>query len=294
MKGIYVASITPFDSQNRFNEQALHALMERNLAQGTDGFFVGGSSGECFMLSHEERIATFRAAAAFKGRTTIIAHVGAISTDEAIAFAKEAKSLGLSAISATPPFYYGFTARQIANYYYDISSAADMPVIIYNFPGNTNKPFHLQDEATVELLRSGTILGVKHTNYDVFQMERIKNINPDLSVFDGFDETMVAGLALGADGAIGSTFNIMLPDYKKIYSTFLSGDFRAALGLQIKANNIMDALCKVGLIPAVKYVLTRQGIDAGAPRKPFAPLDDNQKRIVDQALADNLQYERIG
>ena len=287
MNGIYVASATPYDAQGRFSAPALHALMERNLGQGADGFFIGGSSGECFLLSHKERVEVFRAAAAFRDRTTLIGHVGAISTDEAVDFAHQIRSLGYRVVAATPPFYYGFSPREIAGYYHAIAQAAGMPVLIYNFPGNTHKVLDLSNADTVELLRSGDILGVKHTNYDIFQLERIKNLNPELLVFDGFDETMVAGLAMGADGAIGSTFNVMLPAYRRIYDTFLGGDFRLAQALQVKANNVMEAMCRVGLIASIKYVLTRQGIPAGDPRRPFTPLSEAQRQAVDQSFAQN-------
>lgn len=291
MKGIFVASVTPFDAQNKISESALHSLMERNLRQGADGFFIGGSSGECFLLSHEERLAVLRAAAAYRDRTTLIAHVGAISTAEAADFARQAKAMGYAAVAATPPFYYGFTPREIAGYYHAIARAAGMPVLLYNFPHNTHKPLDLNDRDTVQMLRSGDILGVKHTNYDVFELERIKHLNPDLLVFDGFDETMVAGLALGADGAIGSTFNVMLPEYRRIYDTFLAGDFRKARQMQIRANNVMEALCRAGLIPAVKYVLERQGIPAGKARPPFTPVSETQRREIDRAFAENCPGE---
>lgn len=289
MNGIYAASITPFDSTGHINHAALTALLEMNLKQGADGFFLGGSSGECFLLTEEERISTFETASAFKDRTSLVAHVGAVSTDEAIRYAKAAKSLGFQYISATPPYYYGFTAKQVAQYYYDISDAVGMPVLVYNFPGNTNKPFDLANPDTRALFCSQAVLGIKHTNLNLFQMERIRNLNPSLCIMNGFDETMVAGLALGAHGSIGSTFNVMLPHYKKIYNSYRSGDGAGALALQTKANNIMEALCSVGLIPAIKYVLTTMGIDAGVPRRPFLPLDDAQKAFVDAILAENLE-----
>ncbi|WP_101908353.1 dihydrodipicolinate synthase family protein [Marasmitruncus massiliensis] len=291
MKGIYAASITPFDSDGHVNSTALVSLMEWNLKQGADGFFLGGSSAECFLLSEKERVETFEAASGLKDRTTLVAHIGAVSTGEAIRYAKEAKRLGFHHIAATPPFYYGFSARQVAQYYYDISAVVDMPVLIYNFPGNTNRPFDLANPDTQALFRSGAVLGIKHTNLNLFQMERIRHLNPALTVMNGFDETMVAGLALGADGSIGSTFNFMLPHYKKIYDTYLSGDREGALALQVKANNIMEALCSVGLIPAIKYVLTTMGIDAGIPRRPFLPLEDSQKIFLDQVLKENLEND---
>ena len=288
---IYPASITPFDSQNRIHASALRSLFDLNLRQSAPGFFIGGSSGECFLMSEDERLMLFEIAAEYKDRAILFAHVGAISTDQAIRYARRARDLRYDAIAATPPYYYGFDARAICQYYYDIAQAAGMPVLIYNFPGNTGKEFDLGNPHYQELFRSGAILGVKHTNQVVYQLERIKHLNPNLLVFDGYDETMSAGLILGADGAIGSTFNFMYPHYRKLYDAFLACDWEETKRLQIKANNIMEALVRVGLFPAIKYILTRMGIDAGLPRRPFLPLSDEDKLYVDHVLQENLENE---
>lgn len=230
----------------------------------------------------------FEAASSLSDRAFLTAHVGAISTREAVQYARCARELGYDAIAATPPFYYGFGAEEIYGYYEAISQAAGMPVLIYNFPGNTGKPFDLSNPVTKRLFQSDFILGVKHTNQVVYQLERIRNLNPKLIVMNGFDETMVAGLALGADGSIGSTFNFMYPHYKKIYDLFLDHRFEEAMSLQVKANNIMNALCDVGLIAAIKHVLSTMGIDVGIPRRPFRELTEDQKKAVDKAIQENL------
>ncbi|WP_298837092.1 dihydrodipicolinate synthase family protein [uncultured Clostridium sp.] len=132
--------------------------------------------------------------------------------------------------------------------------------------------------------------GVKHTYLNLYQLERIKNLKNSLYMYNGFDEILVAGLAMGADGAIGSTFNFMYPHYKKIKEAFESLNHEEARNLQVKANNIMEALCSVGLIPAIKYILTLRGIDAGVLRKPFSELNDVQKKYIEDILESNLVY----
>lgn len=288
---IFPATITPFTADNKVNEQAMRDVMSMNIRQGASGLFIGGSSAECFLLSPEERRKTFEVASEMKDKATLIAHVGTIATHQAIEYAKYAKELGFDAIAATPPFYYGFGSEAISNYYYDIYEATGMPIIIYNFPGNTGKEFNLADPNYRRLFTSEAIMGVKHTNQIVYQLERIKHLNPELLVFDGYDETMIAALALGADGAIGSTFNFMYPHYKKVYDAFMRKDLEEARRLQISANNIMNALVDVGLFPAIKYILNTMGIDAGLPRKPFLPLTEEQKKFVDQVLAENLEND---
>ena len=286
--GLYAASITAYDAAGGIDAAALQAVMRRNLAEGAAGFFVGGSSGECFLLTEAERIQVFEAGAVLKGQANLIAHVGAIGTAEAVRYAKAAMALGYDFCAATAPFYYGFGPKEVCDYYYAIAEAAGAPVLIYNFPGNTHRQFDVADPDTIALFRSGAILGVKQTNYDLFQMERILNLNPDLIAFDGYDETMVAGQALGAIGSIGSTFNMMLPHYKKIFTLFEAGDRAGALALQHKANNCMQAMCRVGLIPAIKYELARQGYPVGEARAPFRPLTDEQKACVDAVLDRDL------
>lgn len=289
--GIYSASITAYDASGRVDGAALQRVMTRNLEEGAAGFFVGGSSGECFLLTEAERVEVFEAASAFAGKTNLIAHVGAISTAEAARYARAAMSMGFDFTAATAPFYYGFSPREICRYYYDIAEASGAPVLIYNFPGNTHKEFDVANPDYIQLLRSGAILGVKQTNYNLFQMERILNLNPDLIAFNGYDETMVAGQALGCIGSIGSTFNMMLPHYKKIFDLFEAGDRAAALELQHRANNCMEAMCRVGLIPAIKYELSRQGYPVGDPRAPFSPLTQEQKDYLDGVLDRYLVTE---
>lgn len=288
LQGVIPATITPFTADEKIHEDAMLQLMHWNMEQGVEGFFIGGSSAECFLLSPEERMETFSIASKFKDKAFLIAHVGAISTREAESYARAAGELGFHAVAATPPFYYGFGSKEIYSYYYDIAQAAGKPVLIYNFPGNTGKQFDLADPVTRSLFQSDFILGVKHTNQVVYQMERIKHLNPKLVIMNGFDETMVAGLALGADGSIGSTFNFMYPHYKKIYDAYNEHRLEEALELQEKANNIMNALCDVGLIPGIKHVLTTMGIDAGLPRRPFRELTEEQKQYVNDVVETNL------
>ncbi len=286
--GVIPATITPFREDESVYDEAMIKLMEWNLSQGVEGFFIGGSSAECFLLTPDERMQIFGIASEFRDRAFLAAHVGAVSTRQAEEYARCASRLKFDAIAATPPFYYGFNSEDIYAYYENISQAAGLPVLIYNFPGNTGKEFNLADPVVRRLFQSDFILGVKHTNQVVYQMERIKALNPKLVIMNGFDETMVAGMALGADGSIGSTFNFMYPHYKHVYDLFRAHKTEEALQAQIKANNIMAALCEVGLIPAIKQVLNSMGIEAGTVRRPFRMPDMDQSAMLDKVIAENL------
>ena len=289
MKKLIVASITPFDRQGKINESSARQLWERNLAEGADGFFIGGSSGECFLLNREERVRSFELASELKDRCDIYAHVGAISTEEAIFYAKKAKELGIRGIAATPPLYFGFSEKEIAGYYYDIAQAVGESVLYYNIPSSTHRELDLNNPETRELIKSGAIGAIKHTNLNLLQMERIKNINSDIICYGGFESSMVAFLAFGCDGFIGSSFNFMLPQFKRIMELYLEGKEEEARALQTKSNNILDVLLKNGLCANLKYIVSNQGIPAGEVRKPMLPLTESRKEEMDEILSKYLE-----
>ena len=114
-----------------------------------------------------------------------------------------------------------------------------------------NREFDVANPDYIQLFKSGAILGVKQTNYNLFQMERILNLNPDLIAFDGYDETMVAGQALGSSGSIGSTFNMMLPHYKKIFDLYIADSTTDPTQLSAKTGD--DANSEFALGEAAFY-----------------------------------------
>lgn len=288
MEHLIVASVTPFTRENQIHEAALKALWERNLSEGADGFFVGGSSGECFLLSETERLRTFELAAEYGGRAEIFAHAGALSTDQAVFLAKRARELGIERIAATPPFYFAYSPREIARYYDDLAQAAGGPVLYYNIPSSTHRSLDLDHPDIQAMFRSGAIGAVKHTNLNLYEMERIRNLNPDIRCYGGFESSMVAFLGFGCDGFIGSSFNFMLPQFRQILKLCHRGEAEEARRLQSRSNNILDVILREGLCASLKYILNRQGIDAGQVRRPMLPLGPKAQEAVDRALEENL------
>ena len=275
-KGIFPALITPFDERDEINFDVLRVLMERLISQGVKGFYVDGSTGEAFLLSFAERKALLSGAAEINaGRATMIAQIGCISTKQAIELAKHAEQCGYHAVSSVAPFYFKFSFEEIRRYYYAIADAVSIPVILYNIPGLSG--VNLSVEQMACFLRDPQFIGVKHTSSDYFAMRQLKTAFPDKVIFNGFDETFLAGLSMGADGAIGSTYNFMADTFIRIQSLFDEGRIAEAAALQEKADKVIAVLCRYGVIPGVKAILTKMGIPAGVSRAPFADLTDAQK-----------------
>lgn len=289
-KGLFSALLTPFNEDGSINFDSLEKLVEFNLQNGIDGFYVGGSTGEGLLLSPEERMQVFECVKkANKGRATLIAHVGTICTLDAIKMAKKAEELEYDAISAVAPYYYGFTLDAVLGYYNDIVNSTSLPMIIYNFPNSGG--FSLTKEIANKLFENEKFIGIKHTSGDMFTLNQFKTLDREIVVYNGFDETLLAGLSMGADGAIGSTYNFMGKKFKKIMNFFNSGEIETAKALQNEANEIICEMIKYGVFQSEKAILTEMGIDMGQCRPPFLPISDecraSMKKIAHKIMSED-------
>lgn len=287
-KGIFPALLTPFDGQNRVDTEVLGRLVDYNLQKGVDGFYVAGSTAEVFLLDAKERLAVMEAVSSRAGgKCTLIAHIGCISTKQAIEYAREAKEMGYDAISSVAPFYYKFSFEEIRRYYFDIVDAVDLPMLIYNFPAFSG--VNLTTDNIREFLADDRFLGVKHTSSDFYALEQFKAGFPDKVVYNGYDEMFLAGLSMGADGGIGSTFNFMAEKYIEIRRLFQENDMSAAQALQREVNTILRALVEVGVMQGEKAIMEGLGFPLGQARSPFAPLSGAQKEKLLRLTLPALQ-----
>ncbi len=283
-KGLIPALLTPYGKDGSINPVALEQLSGDCINRGVDGFYVGGSTGEAFLLSTGERKELIKLAVkAINGKKPVICQVGAVGTGIAIELARWAEENGADAISAVAPFYYPFSKEQILNHYTAITDSVSIPMIVYNIPGLSG--VSLSEDDFKRLYEHERIIGVKHTHHNLFEMERIKAIDPNRLVFFGFDEVTLAGAAMGADGAIGSTFNLMAGNYIRIRELFAKGKNSEALAEQKIVNEIISAMIPPGVFSSLKYAITtRRGIPMGDVRAPFTPLDDKEKARLDAVL----------
>ena len=272
MNGIFTALLTPFKDDYSINEASLKKLVEFNLEKGINGFYVGGSTGEGLIMTTEERKEVFRIVKEAAGdKVPLIAHCGSISTDEAISMAKTAEALGYDAVSAVAPLYYGFSFPAIRKYYDDIVSSVNIPMVVYNFPGGSGVTFTADYAA--EMFKDERYMGIKHTSNDLYTLHQFKQkIDRPVTIFNGFDEMCLGGLAMGADGAIGSTYNFMGDKFIKIYNEFKAGNIEKAQEIQTEANEIIAEMIKYTVLPCEKAIMTHLGIDCGPCRRPFLPL----------------------
>ena len=292
LRGVMAALLTPFTQHQALDKESLRRLVQFNIGQGIDGLYVGGSTGEAFVqtLSEREQVMEIVAEEA-KGKITLIAHVGCISTAESQQLAIAAARLGFDAVSAVTPFYYPFSFEEHCDHYRAIiDSANGLPMVVYNIPALSGVKLSLDQINT--LVTMPGVGALKQTSGDLYQMEQIRRAHPDLVLYNGYDEIFASGLLAGADGGIGSTYNIMGWRYQGIMKALKKGDIVQAQRLQTQCNEVIDLLIKTGVFRGLKTVLHYMDVVASPLcRKPFAPVDEKYLPEL-KALAQKLQQEK--
>ena len=287
LRGIYPALPTPMAADGAINYACLRDLVDFEIAQGIDGLYVGGSTAESFLLTEEERIKIAETVLNHAaGRVSVIVHTGAGGPDAAVRLSRHAKANGADAISSVPPIYFKYTTDEVIAYYLNLIDLSDMPLVVYNIPAFTG--INLTQGATRELFKHPRVVALKHTNTNMYELERILAHNPSLIALNGYDEAFLSGLSMGASGMIGSTVNFMAGKFIALRDAFNSGRNGEALKLQREVNEIVETMVDVGVFNAVKYAMTLRGIDCGSCRGPFKPLTNTERQRVKKVLEKNL------
>jgi N-acetylneuraminate lyase len=291
LKGVMSALLTPFDSEQRLDTTSLRQLVRFNISQGIDGLYVGGSTGEAFVQSiaeREEVLETVAQEAA--GRIKLIAHVGCVSTTESQQLAVAAQRYGYDAVSAVTPFYYPFSFAEHCDHYRAIIDAArGLPMVVYNIPALSGVQLTLDQIS--QLVTLPGVAALKQTSGDLYQMEQIRRAHPELVLYNGYDEIFASGLLAGANGGIGSTYNVMGWRYKAIARALAQGEVDQARRLQSQCNEVIDLLIQTGVFRGLKTLLHYMDVVA-VPlcRKPFSPVDERFLPAL-KTLARQLQEE---
>nr|4IME_A Chain A, N-acetylneuraminate lyase [Pasteurella multocida subsp. gallicida P1059]4IME_B Chain B, N-acetylneuraminate lyase [Pasteurella multocida subsp. gallicida P1059]4IME_C Chain C, N-acetylneuraminate lyase [Pasteurella multocida subsp. gallicida P1059]4IME_D Chain D, N-acetylneuraminate lyase [Pasteurella multocida subsp. gallicida P1059]4IME_E Chain E, N-acetylneuraminate lyase [Pasteurella multocida subsp. gallicida P1059]4IME_F Chain F, N-acetylneuraminate lyase [Pasteurella multoci len=269
LKGIFSALLVSFNADGSINEKGLRQIVRYNIDKmKVDGLYVGGSTGENFMLSTEEKKEIFRIAKdEAKDEIALIAQVGSVNLQEAIELGKYATELGYDSLSAVTPFYYKFSFPEIKHYYDSIIEATGNYMIVYSIPFLTG--VNIGVEQFGELYKNPKVLGVAFTAGDFYLLERLKKAYPNHLIWAGFDEMMLPAASLGVDGAIGSTFNVNGVRARQIFELTQAGKLKEALEIQHVTNDLIEGILANGLYLTIKELLKLDGVEAGYCREPM-------------------------
>ena len=290
--GIWPALCTAFDdSGDCVDPSRQRALVRALIDTGIQGFFVCGGTGEGKAMSVAERKDVAEVVAAeVSGAVRIIVQVGATSTDNAVELAQHAAQIsGIDGVASVAPVDAPNDLQAAAEHYAAIGAATDLPFFVYwlarEADGSATADRFLEAMQAVP-----NFAGVKFTDYNLYLFGQLVDRSAgELNLISGPDEMALPAMVMGADAAIGTTFNIMPRLYLQMRRAFDEGDLATARACQVRANRVIRLLIETGPLPGVKQLLADRGTPIGPPRV-FPALDEEGRAMLRSGLGQ-LDFE---
>ena len=273
MKGAFSAFYTPFDQQDKINVSMIEKLVEYQIAEGIEGFYVTGATGEFLLLDESERELVLESVIRFnRGRAKVVAHVGHASTPIAVRLARHAARCGADWISSVAPIYFGTSFEGALRHYTAIAQATDLPFMIYAYEQK------IIPERDARLFDIPNVMGMKYTGKDYYSVQCLTRLlDKPIRLFAGSDEQLTAALAMGIfHGGIGTTYNIIPRHFAEICRLMNEGNVHAACRIQDEANRVIELMISSENRSYGKAMMKYLGFDCGWCRSPFGPITDNE------------------
>lgn len=283
--GIYTPVVTPFGDDNSVRWDALEEVIEWLISQGVHGLISGGSTGENYAQTVAERIeiAQFTVKKA-KGRLPVLIGTGAMLTPESVEIAKAARNMGADAILLASPPYSVPTDRENALNALAIDKAADLPIMLYNYPGRTGTM--MGAEFLDRVGRSRNFCGIKESSGDINRVHLLARDYPHIQMGCGMDDQALEFFAWGAPFWVCGGSNFLPAEHLALYEACVTeGDFAKGRRIMSALLPLMALLEQGGkFIQTIKHGVTLTGIDCSVVRPPLKPLNKDDKRALEQVV----------
>ena len=284
-EGIYTPIVTPLGPDGAFNHDALADQVEHLIEAGVHGIISGGSTGENYAQTVEERLALARfTSERIKGRLPLIVGTGTIRTPDSIALASGAREMGADAILLATPPYAVPTERENALNALAIDRAANLPVMLYNYPGRMG--VNMGEEFLDRVGRSRNICAIKESSGDINRVHLLARDYPHIQMSCGMDDQALEFFAWGARSWVCAGSNFLPREHVALYQTCaVKGDFAKGRRIMSAMMPLMRVLEQGGkFVQCVKHGTTMAGIDVGGMMPPLKPLNKDDKRALEQVI----------
>lgn len=284
-EGIYTPVVTPYHEDFTINKEAFADAIEHLIEAGVHGIIIAGTTGEYYAQTYEERVEMMKLGSKIiKGRTPLIIGTGAIRTEDSIQYAEAAKKARADALLiATPPYAYP-TSREIALHALAIDRAANLPVMLYNYPGRMSV---MMDEEVLDRLgRSPNFCAIKESSGDIDRLHLLARDYTHIQLACGMDDQALEYFAWGARSWVCAGSNFAPEAHIALYQAcVVEGDFEKGRRIMSAMLPLMRVLEQGGkFVQCIKHGLTLRGIDCGPPRKPLQPLNKDDKRELAEVI----------
>jgi len=290
--GVIPPVITSFDKEGNFDEQAQREVISF-LTPHVQGFYPTGTYGSGPLMTVEERKRVVEVIIdEVAGRVPVIVHVGAVSTAQAVELAQFAESAGADGVGAIPPYYYRYPEKDLLDYFRALIHAVDIPVLAYNNPGLSNNPLSPQ---MLKTLADEGLAGLKDSSFDLITFCKFLEVvdNPGFIHIVGTEAIAAAAVHAGAQGIISGLANVWPERMAELWAALESNDGRAAGEAQIRVLKARSILKYAPTLVVCYDALKMRGVNAGFPRRPYSPLDEETRERVRAAFAKEGLFEQV-
>ncbi|WP_303189199.1 4-hydroxy-tetrahydrodipicolinate synthase [Fusobacterium ulcerans] len=286
--GSGVALVTPFDENGDVNYSRLREILEFHVINHTDAIIVTGTTGEGSTLSDEEKISVIEFTVdIINSRIPVIAGTGSNDTRHAVEFSKRVEKLGVDGLLVVTPYYNKGNENGIYEHYKAIAEGVKIPVILYNVPSRTG--VNLSIPLLKRLAQIENITALKEASGNISYVAEVAREVPELDIYSGNDDMVVPVLSLGGKGVISVSANIIPDISHDMTVSFLKGDIKKARELQLKYNDLVNALfLETNPVP-VKEAMNFLGYEVGNCRLPLGAMNEsNRVRLTDILTAHEV------
>ena len=285
-EGIYTPVITPFHNDGSIDEQGFAQVIEFLIDAGTHGIVVAGTTGEYYAQTTEERTHLMQFAhQVINGRVPMMVGVGAIRTEDSIELAQIARQTGADALLVNSPPYVLPTETENAAHALAIDKAADLPIMLYNYPGRTG--VGMGEDYLNQVSASRNFCAIKESSGDINRLHLLANDFPNIQLSCGADDQALEFFVWGARSWVcaGGNFapeaHIALYEACVVRQDFITG--RKIMAAMLPLMSVLEQGGKFG--QCIKHATALRGLPAGPPRNPLAPLNESEQA----ALAEVIQ-----
>jgi len=285
-EGVFVPHITPFDEEEKINEEMLRELVHYFADAKLNGLVTLGSNGEFPYLSFEEKLKVLKIVRE-ESSLPIIAGVAENSTRETIKLAKEAWDIGVDGLLIAPPYYFKPNVRELFAHYSRIAYEVEAPILLYNVPKFTT--INIDIDVVEKLVEEhSNIVGIKDSGGSIGRVaELIRRVGGKISILAGTADLMYPSWVLGAHGAVVAVANVAPRLCVELYNAFREQRYQRARRLQLMINYLNEVVVKkYNQISAIKEAMRMCGLEVGYPRMPALPLDEKALEDIEKTLIE--------
>ncbi len=277
IRGSIAPVVSPFTADGAADTDGLRSLIRWQLASGSHGISLGGSTAEPSAQSFAERSAAIRAAAdEIADRVPFVPGTGSARLDETLELTEVARDAGADAVLVVTPYYARPTQEGLFNWYDTVAREfPGLPVIAYNVPSRT--AVDIAPETVARLRKAhANIVGVKETTKDFEHFSRVLHVaGRDTLIWSGIELLCLPLLSLGGAGFVSATANLAPRAVASMYEHWENGEFEQARELHFALHPVTDVIFTETNPAAAKWVLARAGlIGSGFVRPPLVPLTE--------------------